>query len=116
MRKLFIVLFCLSLCACAKGEKYTSFDAGVTISVGESVYECLYEKRIGSDRLIVLSPDRLFGSEFLLCDGVCTVSFDNLSFESEEFSAVFDFLPIEGECEKTVGDRRYRIHDLRGVQ
>ncbi len=119
MKKLFIILFTLLVfTACAAKEEALpdEFDADISITADGCVYGALYEKRLDSDKLKLLSPESLCGVEFLLRDGVCTVTLGDTSFECEGLLAVFDFLPVYKEETKTVGTREYRIYGLRGIE
>lgn len=118
MKKFLIALILLLLCSCAAKEAAppSEFDAKIEISALGSSYTASYEKRDGYDRITVESPDYLAGTEFTYADGVCSVRCGDLTFESENFKAVFDFLPVTNEGEKVAGSRVYRIYDLRGLE
>ena len=118
MKKFLALLFVLVIFSCGKREEPLpdEFDAFVSIGFDGGVCEARYEKRTDCERLVLLSPDRLCGIEFTLADGVCTAKAGELSFESEHLKAVFDFLPVLSECEKTVGNREYRIYGIRGLE
>ena len=116
MKKLFVMLFLLlALASCAKSE-LCEFDAKISITAGESEYDAVYEKRLAFDKIRLIYPESLSGVEFLLCDGVCTVTLGDTSFECEGLADVFDFLPVFGECEKSLGARKYKIYDVREVK
>lgn len=115
MKRLFVMLMliCLFSCSAEKGEQILSeFDATVSINVSGREHVARYEKRLSSDRLVFISPESLSGLCIELFGEECTVSFGDISFNSDEYRAVFDFLPIEGEGEKTVGNRTYKIYDI----
>ena len=118
LRKILILLSAFLLFSCAEKELAPpkEFDAKIEISTLGSNYTASYEKRDGYDKITIESPDYLAGTEFTLTDGVCSVRCGDLVLESENFKAVFDFLPVSGECEKTMGSRVYRIYDLRGLE
>lgn len=118
MKKLFAILFTvLALTACgADTEPPAEFDAKVSITVCDSVYEAVYEKRLDFDKIRLVFPESLSGVEFLLRDGVCTATLGDTSFDSEALTSVFDFLPVYDECEKSVGARKYKIYDVRSVK
>ena len=112
-----LLLFVILLCSCEteKDAPPSEFDAKIDISVDGDSYTASFEKRDTYQKVIIESPDYLAGTEFTLSDGVCTVKCGDLVYESESFKAIFDFLPIENECEKICGRRVYRIYDLRGL-
>ena len=122
MKKFFVVLIVLlCLFSCKEQPNNTDtipdeFNADVKILINGREYAAVYEKRNLSDRLVFSYPERLEGLCILLSDGVCTVTMGDVSFESESFKLMFDFLPVISECEKTVGDRMYKIYDIRGVE
>lgn len=113
---LLLVLF-LGACGTVKEDSLPSeFDASLSIAADGTLYEAVYQKREESDRLVFSSPEHLKGLELSLAGDVCTVTMGDVSFESENFSAAFDFLPISAEGEKTVGGREYKIYEIRGVE
>ncbi|MBQ8836546.1 MAG: hypothetical protein IJ002_03445 [Clostridia bacterium] len=120
MKKIFaIFLLILTLAACGEGAKETlpdEFFASVEISADGETFNALYEKRQNCDKLTFETPEKLAGLEFTLTDGVCTVTIGDVSFEAENFSSIFDFLPVNGEEEKTAGGREYKIYDIRGAE
>ncbi|MBQ6893132.1 MAG: hypothetical protein IJN48_02910 [Clostridia bacterium] len=118
MKKLLLLIMVLLLASCKAEEPMppSEFDANISITADGTVYEALYEKREGRDRLVFSAPENFLGLELLLADGICTVTFKDVTFESETLGATFDFLPVDGECEKTVGNREYKIYDMRDVK
>lgn len=119
LKKLIPIIISLMLVSCGAASVQKTpaeFDAAVNITACGTLYEAVYEKRTESDTLTFSSPEHMGGLALTLTDGVCTVTMGDISFESESFSAVFDFLPVDGECEKTVGNREYKIFDVRGVE
>ena len=118
MKRFLLLLLILLFCSCA-GEKnieFKEFDAMIDISAFGSEFKASFEKREAYDKITLLSPAEIAGTEFVLSDGVCTVRCDDLEYESENFKAIFDFLPVNCECEKVCGNRVYRIYDLRGLK
>ena len=116
-KKSFLALFIsLSLVSCGKHEAVRTlpaeFDADVCMVVGKDTYKAVYEKRDGFDRLLFSEPAKLCGLELELSGNTVAVTFGDLSFESDVFSSAFDFLPVECDTVKTVGNREYRI-DIR---
>ena len=117
MKKI-ITLVCICLCLFSCGGEsgvnrvMPEFDADIFIICDGGEYRAVYEKRIGTDRLRICEPSYLSGLEFELCDGVTNVMYGDLRFETEAFSAVFDFLPVECDTVKKAGNREYRI-DIR---
>lgn len=118
MKKLIPIIISLMLVSCKADVPAppAEFDASVSITADGTQYEAVYEKRRESDTLTFSSPEHLSGLTLTLSGGVCAVAIGDVSFESESFAAVFDFLPADGECEKTVGNREYKIFDVRGVE
>ena len=118
MKRFLLLLLILLFCSCASEESvdFTEFDAMIDISVFGSEFKASFEKREAYDKITLLSPEDIAGTEFVLSDGVCTVKCGDLEYEAENFKAIFDFLPVSRECEKVCGGRVYRIYDLRGLK
>ena len=110
----FILCTLVLLAACTKSEETPPqfFDACVDIEAAGETYTAIYEKRNGYDRLVFSKPSWLI---LTLSDDGCTAEIGEISFKSEAFKAAFDFLPTDGEGEKKIGIRTYKIYDLRGV-
>ena len=118
MKKFILILLAVLLCSCTEAEPTapSEFCADVSIEVSGDIYEAVYEKRSQTDRLVFSAPDAISGLELLLCDGVCTATMGDVTFTSEGFKAVFDFLPCDTECEKTVGQRKFKIYNIREIK
>ena len=114
---LILSLCCLLFsCAAVKPTFPSEFAADVVIEACGKEYSAVYEKRLDGDFLKFTAPKRLCGAEFLLEGNSCTVTVDGFALERDSFKAAFDFLPVEGEGEKTVGFRNYRIFNLREIK
>lgn len=113
---IFILVLLFASCKAETPMPLSQFDADISIQINGREYTAVYQKRQNTDKLIFSSPERLNGLDVSLSGGVCTVTMADVSFESESLAAMFDFLPVATECEKTVGNRQYRIYNLRGVK
>lgn len=118
LKKLLLLPLFILLFSCGVSEPVLprEFSADIAMTANGKQYEAVYEKRSEGDFLRFSMPERISGVQFFLKDGVCTVEMEELSFESDEFKSVFDFLPIECEGEKTAGFRKYRIFNVREIK